>query len=193
MKTANNMNYYKYCKHLQQKYGIPTGSYFLSPSLKSKNLKITRGRDGLYIHHICENEYIMLCDPTSCHSQNISFSVHEPQNLCYCDLLEHMELHVKIVEEYAFNNPTAFVGIGGIINFLIPELELMYTPEYQPTNYLAAVKNRIINKKTEYEQLKKYFWKIAKKTYSPLKYKEFRKIANAATKKQLWYNLPPKS
>lgn len=179
------MNYYEYCEYLQQKYGIPNGPYFLSPSLKTKNTKITRGRDGLFIHHILENQYAMLCNPVACQLQNIPFSVHQPQNLCYCDLLEHLQLHIKIVEEYPFNNPNTFVGIGGIINFLIPELELMYAPEYQPTNYLLTVKKRIINKKPEYEQSKKHFWKIAKKTYSPLKYKEFRKTANAATKLQL--------
>ena len=42
------------------------------------------------------------------------FAYQLPENLCYCDYLEHLLLHIKIVEEYFDMNSQEQVGIGGV-------------------------------------------------------------------------------
>ena len=57
-----NDSYQQYCKFLQDKYGIPSGPYFLrskTGKLK-KNREITKGDEGLYTHHIKEDTLDML-------------------------------------------------------------------------------------------------------------------------------------
>lgn len=118
------LNYLDLCKFLQNKYGEPRGDYFLTESCKSKNNKITRGKEGLFLHHIKENESIMLC--------NTDFAIKHPfeyqksYNLVYCNYLEHLLLHIKIVDEYLNEESIAkngcAVGIGGIVNFIVPEI-----------------------------------------------------------------------
>ncbi|MDQ0513843.1 hypothetical protein J2Z62_000281 [Mycoplasmoides fastidiosum] len=105
------MNYLQACKYLQEKYGLATGSYFANSGCKSTNSKIKRTKEGLYIHHIKENEFAdlaqkhiaILCD----------FSYQEPINLVYCNLIEHLILHVLIAWEYMQNRPN--LGIIWII------------------------------------------------------------------------------
>ena len=45
------------------------------------------------------------------------------ENLVYCNLFEHFLLHAKIVEENKFIPSSGeLVGIGGIINYIVPEI-----------------------------------------------------------------------
>ena len=115
------LNYLDLCDFLHKKYGVPNGNYFLTESCKSKNQKITRGKEGLFLHHIKENEHIMLC--------NRDWAIHQPfayqegKNLAYCNYLEHLILHYKIVQEYLETGESyELVGIGGILNFIVPEI-----------------------------------------------------------------------
>ena len=135
LKEELKLNYLELCKHLQDKYGVPSGNYFLTKSCKSKNNKITRGNDGLFLHHIKENEEIDLSKTdraTAC-----PFEYQESKNLCYCNYLEHLILHMKIVEEYldvelnklaesSKDNPIKYLGVGGLNNHIIPEINDFY-------------------------------------------------------------------
>lgn len=124
LKEELKLNYLDLCKFLQDKYGTPKGNYFLSESCKSKNRNITRGTEGLFLHHINENTHIQLSKPD--YAVKALFEYQKAENLCYCNYLEHMILHMKIVEEYLTTENIekygCWPGIGGLINFIVPEI-----------------------------------------------------------------------
>lgn len=80
--------------------------------LRSKDTSLSRTKEGLVIHHIGENEHILLGNPNFAVKQDFAYQL--PENLCYCDYLEHLLLHIKIVEEYFDMNSQEQVGIGGV-------------------------------------------------------------------------------
>ena len=46
-----------------------------------------------------------------------------PENIVYCDYLEHLFLHILICENPSEDhNLFEAVGFGGVINFIVPEL-----------------------------------------------------------------------
>ena len=106
-------NYDEYCAYLQKKYGMPKKDY------GSKD--IVRTSEGLFIHHIKEDIAISLSHRELAKKSPVEYQKKE--NLCYCDYLEHLWLHFLIVK---FPNPKANKdenqGIGGIVNFIGPEL-----------------------------------------------------------------------
>ena len=91
-----DMDYFKLCLELQNKYGIPSKPYMTIS--KSGNWRktsgISRTKEGLYIHHIDEWDLPRLSKVEI--AQNYSIECQEPQNLCYCNLLEHLVLHFII-------------------------------------------------------------------------------------------------
>lgn len=98
------MSYLELCEYLQLKYGLPNGNYFNTEACKSKNQKITRGNEGLFIHHIMERKTDMLSNPGYAIKQ--PFIYQTPKYLVYCNYVEHFLLHSKIVEDYVI--PTKY-------------------------------------------------------------------------------------
>lgn len=92
------MNYLELCNYLQTKYGKTNGSYFLTPTCATKNIKISRTNEGLVIHHIAENETIDLSKKE--YATKHDWHLQESDMLCYCNYIEHLILHIKIVDEY---------------------------------------------------------------------------------------------
>ena len=121
---VKNFTYLEYCDYLQQKYGIGLCNY-MSESWK-KNSKVTRTKDGLYVHHKYEDHAIMLSNTEYAKINPYEWQMKE--NLIYCDLLEHLLLHLLICEYPAENkNKREQVGIGGVLNFIVPELNDVYS------------------------------------------------------------------
>lgn len=95
-----NSSYEELVNHLQDKYGVPIQSYFTAENCKQPSKNIKRTGEGLYIHHvkeIAESEECFMSNlgqPTI--AQQVPFEWQQPDNLCYCNLLEHYLLHVKI-------------------------------------------------------------------------------------------------
>lgn len=148
------LNYLDLCKFLQDKYGTPKGNYFLTESCKSKNTKITRGNEGLFLHHINENTHIQLSKLE--YAVKAPFEYQKAENLCYCNYLEHMVLHMKIVEEYlTMENVKKYVcmpGIGGLLNFIVPEINDYFNGyQYQRAWQIKAFS--LVDKKS-FEELK---------------------------------------
>lgn len=56
------------------------------------------------------------------------FKWQSKENIVYCDYLEHLLLYVLICK-YPTNNNANFIytGIGGIVNFIVPELNDLYS------------------------------------------------------------------
>ena len=108
------MKYVELCIYLQEKYGTPSGNYFLRETCKSKNKNITRTEDGLFVHHIRED-----CMPDLGKTEIAVQSPWEYQlnyNLVYCNYIEHLILHIKIVREFyevGLQNG-CMLGVGGV-------------------------------------------------------------------------------
>ena len=75
------------------------------------------------------------------HAKLQPFEYQMPENLVYCDYLEHLLLHILICEKEPFgvfdeNNKMFFdVGSGGIKNFIVPELNDFYSGYVSPKEY----------------------------------------------------------
>jgi len=146
-------NYFEYCNYLHKKYGIPQGSYFLTPSCKSKNKKISRGNEGLYLHHITEYKEALLCVKGA---SLMPFEWQEGKNLVYCNLLEHLLLHTMIAEETFISNRLK-TGFDGATFFIIPELNDVYSGFKSKIEWLITAHNLIKNEEKVYLQIIKRF------------------------------------
>ena len=83
-----------------------------------------------------------------------------PNNLVYCDLLEHLFLHILISEnpnKDKVENQT--VGFGGVINYLVPELNDVYSGWITKEEWRLNMHKLIINDQDVYFELLKRFKK----------------------------------
>lgn len=91
-----NTSYEEYAKYLQNKYGMPKQAYYTPKEGALVRNKISRTKEGLQCHHIREDIATGLSVPDKASNQDMSYQ--SPENLCYCNLLEHFLLHIKIAE-----------------------------------------------------------------------------------------------
>lgn len=151
---VKNYTYLQYCDYLQQKYGIGLSNY-MSANWK-KSSKVTRTKEGLYVHHKYEDHAIMLSSPEC--AKNNPYEWQMKENLVYCDLLEHLFLHQLICEYPAENkNENEQVGIGGVVNFIVPELNDVYSGWCSKQAWQQNCHNAIIKDKEVYLQLLKRY------------------------------------
>ncbi|MDE5545465.1 MAG: hypothetical protein K2I76_02545 [Malacoplasma sp.] len=152
-------NYEECCDYLKVKYGVIKKNYFTSPLCKYPNNSIKRGKEGLFIHHIDEDKAIMLSE--SEYAIKNPFEYQHGNRLVYCNLLEHLVLHIKIVENpHPDKNKDEDVGVGGIFNYIIPELNDIYSGiEY--SNWKIAVIDSVIDFKKDYFKCLEYLMKIS--------------------------------
>lgn len=139
---CSTMTYREYCKYLQDKYGIPKNSYYNEQYNKNRN-ENSRTSEGLVIHHICEDIKPNLSNKEV--AKSCDFSYQLPENLCYCDYLEHLFLHI-LITEYPNEETDDVVGIGGSANYLIPGLNNLfsgYIPEQPPKKHVIDCFNRV--------------------------------------------------
>lgn len=148
------LNYLQYCDYLQSKYGVGISDYF-TPNW-NKNRKVTRTNEGLVTHHKYEDHAIMLADP--------QFAMQNPyewqlkQNLIYADYLEHLFLHILICENPSPDkNKNEVVGIGGVINFIVPELNDFFSGFKTKQVWREVCFNRVADDKDVYLILLKRF------------------------------------
>ena len=121
---VKNLTYLEYCDYLQEKYGIGLSDYMTKSY--NRNNKVSRTKEGLVAHHKFEDHAIMLS--TKEYAQNNPFEWQLAKNIVYCDYLEHLLLHILICEYPAPDrNPHEIVGVGGVINFIVPELNDFYS------------------------------------------------------------------
>ncbi len=89
-----NMSYDAMVEYLLGKYGPAKYDYFSTPECKTKNSKVVRTAEGLYCHHMDEDKEDCLSDPTQ--AKLFPFECQRKERLVYCNILEHLILHVKI-------------------------------------------------------------------------------------------------
>lgn len=123
------MNYQECCNFLIRKYGPVTGDYFCIDGggiFYYPNRKIKRLNEGLFIHHIDADKAVKLS--TIKFAKRNSFNYQKANRLLYCNLLEHLVLHIKIVE---FPNPNKnfdeLPGVEIICKILVPQLTDIYS------------------------------------------------------------------
>jgi len=144
-----DLNYSQCVDFLIKKYGPVPGDYFLDLECTKKNTKITRGKDGLYIHHIDEDKAILLSTPSWAIKNK--FEYQKANRLVYCNLLEHLVLHIKIFEHpNDKKNKGEEVGVGGIYNFIIPELNDIYSGIVYEKPWKQKVVENIMHLKNDY-------------------------------------------
>ena len=83
-------------KYLLKKYGAAKHNYFKDTNCTEKNPLVSRTSEGLYCHHIDEDKAIMLSNDK--YAAANPFEYQKANRLVYCNLLEHLLLHVKIAE-----------------------------------------------------------------------------------------------
>ncbi len=121
---VSGLTYREYCAYLRDKYGLSPCPYM--SKLWYRNSKCSRTKDGLICHHVFEDHAIMLSTPV--YAQQNPYTWQLPENLVYCDYLEHLLLHIMICENPpADKNPFEAVGVGGVLNFIVPELNDYYS------------------------------------------------------------------
>ena len=153
-KKVQNYNYVEYCDYLQGKYGVGLCDYMTKSW--NKNKKISRTKDGLYAHHKYEDHAILLSNPEYAKKNPYEWQLRE--NIVYCDLLEHLFLHILICENPSKNkNENEKVGFGGVVNFIVPELNDVYSGWVSKQQWQLNCHDKIINDKNVYMELVKRF------------------------------------
>ena len=151
---VKNLTYLEYCDYLQQKYGIGLSDYMTKSW--NKNSKVTRTKDGLLAHHKYEDHAIMLS--TKEFAMQNPFEWQLAKNIVYCDYLEHLFLHILICEYPSENqNDLEAVGIGGVISFIVPQLNDLYSGWEAKEAWRKKCYNLVINDKDVYLTLLKRF------------------------------------
>lgn len=128
-------DYFQYCDYLQNKYGIGKADYMTKSY--NRNPKCSRGKEGLYAHHKMEWKEQNLSSKVV--AKYYPFEYQTAENIVYCDLLEHLYLHILITEEWTYS--------GGMAIFMIPELNDIFsgfegTKEWQKVCFGKVIKDK---------------------------------------------------
>jgi len=150
-----NLSYDDQLNFLKNKYGLPQGNYFLTESCKSTNNKIKRAKEGLYVHH----DYEWNPNDWTCHSLSTQelalkypFEYQLSDHLTYCNMLEHLMLHMKIyrLRRDYLGGP---IFTDGVQNFLIPQINDIYQTRKYKQEWLIATKEAIVENYNDYIEL----------------------------------------
>jgi hypothetical protein len=160
IKKELNMTYGELVQYLLEKYGPAKYDYFCNESCKSKNPKVSRTNDGLFCHHIDEDKAIMLCNDKF--ALNNPWKYQKADRLVYCNVLEHLILHIKIVEEPRREdaNDNEVQGIGGAICFLLPQINDYYNGYKFQKEYLIKIYSLVEDNFDDYIYILKYFLNV---------------------------------
>ncbi len=163
IKNQLKMTYDELVDYLLKKYGPAQYDYFCNESCKSKNSKVSRTNEGLYCHHIDENKAILLSNDKF--AVNNPFEYQKANRLVYCNVLEHLILHIKIVEEPKNENANQMEiqGIGGAVCFICPQINDYFNGYEFKQQYLINIFNLIENNFNDYIDILKYFLDVVEK------------------------------
>lgn len=151
---VKEMTYLEYCDYLQTKYGIGLADYMTRSF--NKNSKCTRTSEGLIAHHKAEDKMIMLS--TKAFAEMCPYEWQLKENIVYCDYLEHLLLHVLICKYPSPDKlPIADVGIGGVVNFIVPELNDLYSGWVTKQKWRLNCHKRVEKDKDVYLAILKLF------------------------------------
>lgn len=131
-----SLSYQDAVQFLLEKHGDVVDNYykeksynkFLNGEIKRITYgKYTKTKEGLYCHHIMENEYENISNKEYIAHYKYPYEYHHKENLVYCDLIEHLILHALITKETNGDR-----GFKGLVDFLIPTAEEWYIDGDEP-------------------------------------------------------------
>ena len=168
-----SLSYKNLVLHLIKKYGKAEHDYFTDDFCSSVNKRVSRSSEGLFCHHIDEDKAILLSSST--HARKNPFEYQKAERLVYCNLLEHLILHVKIVVEpkHEKANLNENVGIGGITHYLCRIINDLFIGYKTKKQYLLTAFELIKDNYDDYVKVLRYFFytlsELKKIRYSYLK------------------------
>ena len=155
-----SMSYDEIVKLLLKKYGAVKHDYFTDRECTIKNKLVSRTAEGLFCHHIDEDKAIMLSNDE--YAARNPFEYQKKNRLVYCNLLEHLLLHVKIAEEP--RNPDAneneLPGIGGAINYLCKQLNDIYAGKEPTEEWRKTVAAKVQDHFDDYIRILRHLWSV---------------------------------
>lgn len=114
-KVLFSTSYDEYVISLLEKYGKVPGDYFLDEALLQRNPSIVRTDEGLSIHHIDEDKVPGLSEISVSKIRAGAVDFNKAERLVYCHFVEHIILHMKIIEKELTKKPAdryPYVGLG---------------------------------------------------------------------------------
>lgn len=158
-----NATYNTIVATLLKKYGPAKHNYFKDTNCTQKNHLVSRTNEGLLCHHIDEDKAILLSNDTF--AANNPFDYQKANRLVYCNLLEHLLLHVKIAEEpkHKDANPDEMQGIGGAVSFICHELNDIYAGKTFSYEWRTKVAEKVKDDFDEYIAILKRLWVVIEK------------------------------
>lgn len=175
---VSSLSYEEYCDYLRTKHGV--GKYNYMFKSWNKNQGVSRTKEGLVVHHKYEDSAIMLSNPIF--AKQHPHEWQEPQNLVYCDYLEHLYLHILICEK---EENFGFFGSGGIVSFIVPELNDVYSGWIPNVQYKKNCIALIINDLDTYLSLLKRYYLDRNKDINFFRKRLFRSFNESF---ELWSN-----
>lgn len=152
-----DLNYDELVDYLLKKYGKVNGNYFIDEGCNYKNKNITRGNEGLFIHHIDEDKAILLSNPKI--AIKYPYDYQKANRLVYSNYLEHLLLHILIFEK-SMENKTGLFGIGGAISYITGILNDIYNGYKPKTESGIKSAELIIDNFEAYIEILKYLCQI---------------------------------
>ena len=156
--NIKDYTYDEYCAYLINKYGPATGPYFLDtywtktkkPQQPTTNKKVTRTKEGLFLHHLQENHVASLSTPSVAATH--PYELQSAENLVPCDYLEHLLLHIMICEDpQPFEGE--YVGANGTLTWILPALVGFFEKRHIAQEWQLPAFDRIANNKDVYDTL----------------------------------------
>lgn len=147
------MSYEELVGYLLQKYGGAKYDYFPNEECRSKNKKVTRTKEGLYCHHIDEDKGGNLANAFQARMQ--SYEWQRKERLVYCNILEHLILHIKIAVLrqrrllYTHTDIPDFFTTGGIY-LICEEINSMFLNQVISQQWIKCCFNNISENYKEY-------------------------------------------
>ena len=152
-------SYNEAVKYFLKKYGAAKHNYFKDTNCTTKNPQVARTSEGLYCHHIDEDKAIMLSNDKFAAAN--PFDYQKANRLVYCNLLEHLLLHVKIAENpNAQANENELPGIGGAINFICKDLNDIYAGKEFTDDWRKTVAEKVKDNFDDYIAILRYLWNV---------------------------------
>lgn len=154
------MDYDGLVNYLLKKYGPVKHDYFTDSSCSVKDNRISRADEGLVCHHVDEDKAIMLSNPQ--YAKKNPFDYQKAGRLIYCNVLEHLILHEKIVEgpRKLTANENEVPGIGGAMNFLVKQINDYFGGKEITQDYLAKEMSLIEKDFEDYVEVLQRLWAI---------------------------------
>lgn len=156
IKKQLDMSYQELVNYLLDKYGKAEHDYFTSRLCSSVNKRVSRSSEGLFCHHIDEDKAIMLSSIEF--SRKNPFEYQKAERLVYCNFIEHLLLHVKIVLEPKAEgaNKNENQGIGGIKNFISTALNDLYDGDISNKDYIKIAFELVKDNYEDYIKILRY-------------------------------------